>query len=254
VALFAQEKRDLTQIIKSGYIKVGVYYQDIYPFFMVNKDGKLTGYDIDMARDIGKKLDVDVVFNRTAKTFNELVDQVANNEVDVVISELSATLDRAKKVMFTTPYINLNQGMFFNRISITKFKALHKNKWQEALVDADLRIATRKGTAYENYVKQTFPNALIVTFVEWEDVIDAVIRNKVDCAYYDEIEIKKLIQQQPNLAIKGKTIIVKDSIDLIAMAVNLDNIQLLQWLNLYLAQQEQVTSDILLKRYEKELP
>ncbi|MGM0519483.1 MAG: substrate-binding periplasmic protein [Campylobacterota bacterium] len=252
--IIAKEHRDLRQIIESGYIKVGVYYQDIYPFFMKNKHGELSGHDIDMALDIAEKLGVEVIFNREAKTFNSLVDMVANKQIDVVISELSATLQRAKKAMFTTPYIVLNQGMFFNRMSITKIKSKYKKQWQEKLVNSEIKIATRRGTAYENYVKNTFANAEVITFVQWQDVIDAVINGDVDCAYYDEIEIKKLIQQQPNLALKGKTIIVKDKKDPIAMAVNQNSIQLLNWLNLYLTRKEKITSNLLLEKYKKELP
>ncbi|AFL68057.1 substrate-binding periplasmic protein [Sulfurospirillum barnesii] len=252
--MFAKAPRGLHEIIKSGYIEVGVYYQDIYPFFMKNKEGQLTGYDIDMALEIGKELGVKVIFNREATTFSGLVNMVVEGTVDVAISELSATLQRATNVMFSTPYVVLNHGIFFNRMSMAKLKNQHKNQWKEKLASSEIIIATRRDTAYETYVKNTFSHAQIVTFVEWEEVIDAVIRGEADCAYYDEVEIKKLIQQQPNLALKGKAIIVKDKADPIAMAVNQQNMHLLQWLNLYLAGKEKVTPDSLLEKYRKELP
>jgi len=253
VSVYSQNMRDLQEIVKSGYLKVGVYYQDIPPFFMKDKDGNFTGYDIEMAKDIGEKLGVKIIFDRNSTTFNELVDRVVENEIDVVISMLSATLDRAKNVLFTTPYIVLNQGLFFNRISMTKIKNTHKENWLKALTKSEITIGTISGTSYEEYAKEIFPNANLQTYDEWKELVQAVIDGEVDFAYYDEIEIKRLIKQNPNLAIKGKTIIIKDKIDPIAMAVHANNFHLWQWLNLYLSSIQKVTADTLLDRFQKDI-
>jgi ABC-type amino acid transport substrate-binding protein len=244
----------LQDIVKSGYLKVGVYYEDIYPFFIKSSEGNLTGYDIELAKDIGEKLGVEVVIDRNSTTFNELVDRVAKNDIDVAISMLSATLDRAKKVLFTNPYVVLSQGLFFNRVSMTKIKSRYQEDWSNILTKSEITIGTISGTAYEEYARETFPNAHIKTYREWGELVEAVIDAEVDCAYYDEIEIKKLIKQNPNLAIKGKTIIIKDISDPIAMAVGANNFHLWQWLNLYLSSTKKATPDMLLDRFQKDLP
>lgn len=248
------EERDLRTIIQSGVLKVAIWHQDIYPFFMHNKEGKFTGHDVDMALDIGEKLGVKVEFDKSATSFNGMVDLVAEKKVDVVISLLSSTIDRAKKVLFTDPYVVLNVGMFANRMAITRLKHENDEHWFKALIKSDEIIATRRGTAYEEYARKTFPNATIKTYVEWNDVVDAVIKGEAACLFYDEIEIKKLVRLKPDLAIKGKTVVIKDQTDPLAMAVSVDHVHLWSWLNYYLKQKKPVTADILLDQYEKDLP
>lgn len=141
-------------------------------------------------------------------------------------------------------------GMFVNRIAITRLKNKAGNDWFKLLIDSNEVIATRRGTAYEEYVKQIFPNATIKTYVEWEDVIDSVIKGEVTCAFYDEIEIKKLVRQKPDLAIKGKTVVIKDMVDPIAIAVSNDNVQLWQWLNFYLSKKKILSADDVLDMYD----
>lgn len=73
--------RSFSDILKTKVLKVGIYKEDIYPFFMHDESGKFTGYDVDMALDIGEKLGVKIEFNREATTFNQLVDMVEEKKL-----------------------------------------------------------------------------------------------------------------------------------------------------------------------------
>ena len=89
---------------------------------MLNPRGELYGVYIALAKDIAAKLGVALEFNRNAKTFKELTEMVARGDVDVdvVISVLSRTLDRAKSISFTKPYVVLRQALLVNRVEATK--------------------------------------------------------------------------------------------------------------------------------------
>ncbi len=65
---------DLQQILDKKKLVVAVITQDVPPMIETDKDGKLTGFDIELARAIAKRLEVEVEFVRTAETYDGVVD------------------------------------------------------------------------------------------------------------------------------------------------------------------------------------
>ena len=97
---------DIKRIIDRKKLIVAVVESNHPPFFTVSsKTGKMCGFDVELAEGIAAGLGVELEFNRDAKTFNELVDIVSRHEADIVISKLSLTLTRSKKVLYSNPYI-----------------------------------------------------------------------------------------------------------------------------------------------------
>ena len=92
---------DIQKIISRNKLIVALHKEDQAPFFKVDRNGDLQGFDIELAKGIAQELGVDVEFNRDAASFNETVDIVLRKDADIVISKLSATLSRSKKVFFT---------------------------------------------------------------------------------------------------------------------------------------------------------
>ena len=111
---------DIQRIVERGKIIVAVFFEDVPPFFMHNKKGEFTGIDVEIAQDIANKLGVEVEFNRSPETFDEIVDVVANHEADVAISLLSDTLNRAMRVRFSDSYVELHQTLLINRLELAK--------------------------------------------------------------------------------------------------------------------------------------
>jgi polar amino acid transport system substrate-binding protein len=76
-AAFAQEfPPDLQRIMDKKELIVAMVASDHPPFFTTGKDGKLHGFDVEIAKDIAKELGVEVRLNRTAKTFDGTVEGV----------------------------------------------------------------------------------------------------------------------------------------------------------------------------------
>lgn len=51
---------DVKRIIDRGRLIVGIYAKDMPPFFMADNEGKLYGYDIDIAKEIAHTLNVEI--------------------------------------------------------------------------------------------------------------------------------------------------------------------------------------------------
>jgi ABC-type amino acid transport substrate-binding protein len=72
------------------------------PFDDVGADGQLAGFDIDLARELGRRLGVPVEFKAIA--FDGLVDAVIADKADVVISAFPLDPRLTEDVRFSQPY------------------------------------------------------------------------------------------------------------------------------------------------------
>ena len=74
-----------------------------YPPFSLKKDGKIVGFDIDIVKDIAKRMGKTVVFANM--DFDMLIPQLQFGAIDIVAAGISETPERANQVSFTTPHL-----------------------------------------------------------------------------------------------------------------------------------------------------
>ena len=223
---------DIQRILDKKKIVIAMLNRDQPPFFVKGKDGRLEGLDVELARGVAMELGVEAEFNRSAKTFNETVDMVVAKEADIVISKLSQTLPRAKKILFTKPYIVLRKGLLINRLKMAR--ARKGKPPAEFIQSVKGDIGAIAGSSYVEFGRRMFPGAEIKEYPAWADVVNAVIDGDVIAGFRDELEIKKIIRMFPDQAIKIQSAVFKDTKDPIAIAVSSDAFNLLAWLNQYL--------------------
>lgn len=223
---------DIANIVSTGKLRVAMVADDQIPFFF-NQDGFLVGTDIDLALGIANSLGVKLVINRDAKSFNDLIPLVASGEVDVVISKLSRTLKRSQQVIFSEPYVTFHQALAFNRVMLARI-ADSDYKIKKYIQDFTGNIGVISGSSYVTYARLYFPKSQIVEYDSWDDVIRAVYRGEVLAAYRDEFEIKKILRTNPDLNLSLKLVILKDLQDNIAMAFKWSDVNLRDFVNIYL--------------------
>lgn len=242
---------ELSAIIARGKLVVAMYSQDRPPFFYKDEQGRLVGSDVVLAQDMAKQLGVTVEFDRSAQSFDEVVNIVAQGKADIAVSKLSVTLPRALKVRFTEPYIVLKQALIINRTQL----ALTKRENQDIIQVVNKlhsRIGIMSGTSYVGFAKQLFPDAELVTYTDMETMMRDVAEGNLLAVLYDENEIKKYIFEKPERSIDLKISILEEKEDLIAIAVAPQNTQLLYWMNLYLKLNKvNMSIDKLLKDYNQ---
>jgi ABC-type amino acid transport substrate-binding protein len=80
------------------------------PFESVAADGTLVGLDVDLARELGRRLGVEVVFIANLP-YDGLYDALKVSRVDAVISALSVNPDRMADFAYSTPYLDAGQAL-----------------------------------------------------------------------------------------------------------------------------------------------
>lgn len=224
---------DIARIVTRGELIVAMLGVDTPPFFY-EKNGELTGLEVDLAKALAKELGVQVRFNRTAKSFNAVVETVARGEADLAISKLSRTLARSQVISFTQPYLTLNHALILNRV------AFAQHARERAAPDVIRRFNGTIGviakSSFQDYAKRYFPRAKVMEYPGWPDVLKALEKGEVMAAYRDEFEIKRILKSNPTASLTLRTITLKDLEDTLGIAVGIQDRTLLAFTNEFLAQ------------------
>lgn len=73
------------------------------PYNYLDKDKQYTGFDVDIAKEVAKRLDKKAKF--VAQDFSGLIPGLQKGKFDMLVSQVTITDDRKKQVDFTEPYI-----------------------------------------------------------------------------------------------------------------------------------------------------
>jgi ABC-type amino acid transport substrate-binding protein len=227
---------DISRIKQRGELVVAMLATDTPPFFF-ERNGELVGLEVDLAKSIAKALNVEIRFNREAKSFNEVVDLVAQRRADLGISKLSRTLARAQIVHFSQPYLTLNHALVINRVA---FARLASNMRVEDVIrefNGSLGVIAR--SSFVDFAKLNFPKAKVTEYPNWKELLKAVNTGEVMAAYRDEFEIKRLLKETPSAALTLRTVTLKDLDDTLGIAVGINDPTLLSFVNQMLSQQRE---------------
>jgi polar amino acid transport system substrate-binding protein len=224
---------DISRIKQRGELVVAMLATDTPPFFF-EKNGELVGLEVDLAKSIAKALNVEIRFNREAKSFNEVVELVAQRRADLGISKLSRTLTRAQMVHFSQPYLTLNHALVINRVGFARLAS--NTRVEDVIRDYTGSLGVIARSSFMDFAKVNFPKAKITEYPNWKEVLKAVSAGEVMAAYRDEFEIKRLLKETPSAALTLRTVTLKDLEDTLGIAVGVNDPTLLAFVNQMLSQ------------------
>ena len=152
------------------------------PFEMLDTSGQPTGISVDLAREMGKSLNRPVRFENIP--FDGLIPSLKTGKIDLAISSMTKTADRAKSIDFSDAYLTMGLSILAN-----------KNSPIQSIDDVDkpnVTVAVKKATTGHIYAIQHFHNAKINTFSDAPTCATEVAQGKADCMLYDQISIFQL--------------------------------------------------------------
>jgi polar amino acid transport system substrate-binding protein len=225
--------QDIGRLKEKKVLIIAMHADDYFPFF-ADVQGKMIGYDVDIAHDIAKKLGIEkVIFNRSAKTFDQVVDQVANGQADLGVSYVSQTLNRAQKILYTDSYMKLRMGYLISRTMATKYDIVGVDDI-EKLNDHKVIFGGEKGNASTERTHLKFPKAKLIETLHMSKALEDLASNKTHALYNDEFIIKNFFQGSKDRGIYFKQIYSKGEYDYLGIVAPKDAYNLINWLNLYI--------------------
>lgn len=127
----------INQVKSTGTIKVGL--STFVPWAFPNKDGKLVGFEVDVANQLAKDLGVKLELVPTA--WDAIIPSLVAGKYDVIIGGLTITPERAKTVDFTDPYEHSQTYAIVNKKLAPNITTL------DALNSPEVIFAKRRGAA-----------------------------------------------------------------------------------------------------------
>jgi Na+/H+-dicarboxylate symporter len=113
----------IARIQQRGTLRVG-YRRDLLPFVFRNVDGKIVGFDMEMAnqlaRDLGVGLELIRVDNRDEAGY------LADGRVDILMTGLTVTPERAAELRFSEPYMDVTLAFVVPDYQRNKFNTRAK--------------------------------------------------------------------------------------------------------------------------------
>jgi ABC-type amino acid transport substrate-binding protein len=251
VATPAQAQDAPKPVVSNNKLRIAMPAFASDPFFPADGSGE-SGIDMDLARGIAAELGVEPVFDRSAVTFDAMVQKLTSGQADLAIGKLSRTLQRGRSILYSRPYAMLHQGLLANRVNLAR---ITQGKPPEQIIrDFSGELGVIEGSSFATYAATTFPHATIQRFAGWNTVVDAIRNGTIDLAYRDDFEIKKLMVDDPSMTVVARSISLTDNVDTIAVGVSPANPHLAAFVDLYLdlARGQQVLStDEIIARYRQ---
>lgn len=208
--------RTLDEIKADGTINIGVF-SDKNPFGYVDENGDYQGYDVYFAERIGQDLGVDINYVSTEAASR--VEYLETGKVDIVLANFTVTEERAEKVDFALPYMNVALGV-----------VSHEDNVIESLdqIGPDDQVIVISGTTAETYLEKNYPDIRLQKFDTYATAKTS-FENGTGVAWANDnteviayaIENEGYVVGIPSLG----------SQDTIAPAVSKGNTTLLDWLN-----------------------
>ena len=208
--------RTLDQIKESGTINIGVF-SDKNPFGYVDENGEYQGYDVYFAERIGEDLGVEINYVSTEAA--NRVEYLETGKVDIVLANFTVTDERAEKVDFALPYMNVALGVVSpdSRV-ITDLSQIGE----------DEEVIVISGTTAEDYLIKNNPEIRLQKYDTYANAKNALENGNAVAWANDNTEVIAYALQNPGYTVGIPSL---GSQDTIAPAVSKGNESLLNWIN-----------------------
>ncbi len=175
----------LNEIKEKGEFVVGL--DDSFPPMGFRDDkGEIVGFDIDLAKEVGKRMGVNVVFKPV--DWDGVVLSLKNKDIDVIWNGLTITEDRLKQINFSNAYLENDQIIVVQSDSDIKAKSDLSGKIVGLQLGSSSEVALASDEAIQSSLKEIkkYSNNTEALMDLAAGRVDAVIVDEVVGRYYIE--------------------------------------------------------------------
>ena len=188
-----QDNTDLlAEIQERGVLIVGT--EGTYsPNSYHDESGELVGFDVEVARLIGKKLGVEVEF--VEAEWDSLFASLDSGRIDTVINEVEYSEERAQKYDFSQPYTWVHGALL----------ALEENDEIASFEDLDQKRAAQNMTSSWGQLAESY-GAELVSVDTLTQCVELLISGRADATLNAETAFADYFRQHPDAPVEIKAI------------------------------------------------
>ena len=166
----------MDRILKTGDLVVGTTGAQP-PMTVITKKGEIIGLDADIARAMAAALGVKLKFK--ILPFAELLPALEAGQLDMILSSMTVTPTRNRKVVFVGPYLVSGKGV------LTLSNRLAELQQASGLNAPGVSIAALKDSTSQEYIEALMPKARLIAVDSYEQAIDLLVKKRVDVVVAD---------------------------------------------------------------------
>lgn len=159
-----------------------------YPPFEYKHQGKLTGFDVELAQAIAKKLGMNAVFQEM--DFKNEIMAVQGGLVDAAISTITITKQRAMNVDFSLPYHHERLGIIYRKNEPIDLQKSH----------ASLSIGVQMGSTMQLWLNKHHGDIKSVLYDNNLVAIESLKAENVDGVLVDKLQADAFVAKNPRLS------------------------------------------------------
>jgi polar amino acid transport system substrate-binding protein len=172
----AAEAPVLSRIVKTNKMRVGMTLNQP-PLNARGRSGDLGGLEVDLARMLALAFDVELEI--VEKPFAELLPALKAGEVDMVMSGIGITPERALEVTFVGPYLLSGKSV------LTKSEDYASILGLDDLEDEEITLVVLENSTSQTYAKRYLPEAKLVTTKDYDAAIALVLEDEANVMIAD---------------------------------------------------------------------
>ena len=206
------------EIISRGTINIGVLV-DLPPYGILNAQQEPDGYDIEVAKLLGKYLGVKV--NLVQLTSPNRIPFLVTNKVDLIVATFGVTPERAKQVLFSIPYSAIENVVFGPKDKPIKSVADLKG----------LRVCVPRGTVQDVILTSALGNDVkMARFDDDPSTYQALLTGQVDAIAETGLTGDEFYAKNPGPGIERKFTLLQQPN---GITMRKDQWNLHQWVNTF---------------------
>jgi polar amino acid transport system substrate-binding protein len=165
--------RALAALSPGKALRVGVA-KNLPPMVFVEK-GQRRGFEVDLAKGLAEHLGRPVEF--VVRKEADLIPALLAGKIDIIMSGMTATRERAMRVNFTNPYLRSGQ--------IPLVRVDNSDNIQFSLMWDKHKVGYQRGTTGESFVQRNLRKAVKVPFSNPADGAASLAKKKIDVFLHD---------------------------------------------------------------------
>jgi len=166
----------LQRVVDFKVLKVGMSANQP-PMTMVNREGGVMGFDVDLARALATAMKVKLEIK--AMPFGELMTALEEDKIDMVMSGMSITPQRTELVSFVGPY------MMSGKSILTKNSVLTKISSGEEFNRKELKLLALSNSTSVSFIEDVAPDANLIEINSYDEGVAMIIEGKADAMVAD---------------------------------------------------------------------
>ena len=190
------------------------------PFSAVNEDGKLVGFDIDIARALCAELKSDCEL--VQQDWDGIIPALLAKKYDAIIASMSDTEERRKKVGFSNHYYK--DGAKFVRKKGSNIRVSYNGL-------ADKKVGVQRATVTDTFITEKFPGVEVKRYDTLENAHLDLMQGRLDLVLADQFVQQDWADKNTDFETTGHTYTNAEYFGNISIAVRKEDTELRDKLN-----------------------